>query len=862
MQEKKRQGKTPPLPELQSSVTEILVANGRSFQPFIRTFSYTGDNVVKSNLGTLVGVFEIDEMSEDSAYIVNFLASVAKKEYWSNPRRGAIESFEAALHKINLALAELVKHGNVAWLGKFHGAIGVLEKNNLHFSVTGKAKIILFRNDSLSDISVGLSSEESHIHPIKTFVEVSSGRLAKDDRVIITSPELLALFSLDDLAKNGRRMDHDRFTQFLKTALVNELDMSGALIVDVREELVAPTPKTVKKPGESTPEQVHNVFSQSAFLAQKAKEAASEEALASREEQAEKQEKEEYIDTKTGHIYVQGAAAEPTGKHQQMERFMLGLQEFGDAFGSFLSVQGRWIRKGKKQSLLALAALKEEAVVLGRKTGRTLRRQWRKQKEAYRKRQLEKQAAAASKPETPRAPEREEETKIAPSFVHVSDITLPETKIETVDSPKQEDSELETLLTPEEILEEEVVEVLEFEEKEETEQEEIPQFMREKLALFYRREQTIQAPKETSPTSKTAEQTGHILSFISASWNAFTDRVATFFHKLSQLPLREKLSRSLVPVFIAYRRHSVFLRRLPLRKKQLTIVTLGVVLLSAAVFFLTSGSPEENAPMENNEQTAASVSDTDTVDRTEMTSVLSGLGEAIVAPVMLNDEAYVITERSVVAVSDNRSFPLPAGGKATLAAAMDDLRLIFVYTESGRLYAFSPISKSFVENTLSLGENVRVTDLGTYLTYLYVLDSATDQIYRFPRADGGFGASTAWLKDTLSIEDTAHMAVNETLFVSPHPGTIHGLFRGRSTSTLELPADGLSITNLYTYPDLANVYALDREHRKLFVWNQEGKLLKEYSDEKFSEAQSLSVNEKTNEAFIGTEDSLLSFKLK
>jgi len=157
MQEKKRQEKTKALPELKTSVTEVLVVSGRTFQPFIRTFSYVGENISKSNLGTLFGVFEIDDQSEDSAYVVNFLASVAKKEYFNNPRRGAIESFEAALHKINLALAELVKHDNIAWLGKLHGTIGVLEKNNFHFSVTGQAKILLLRDDELAEISAGLA---------------------------------------------------------------------------------------------------------------------------------------------------------------------------------------------------------------------------------------------------------------------------------------------------------------------------------------------------------------------------------------------------------------------------------------------------------------------------------------------------------------------------------------------------------------------------------------------------------------------------------------------------------------------------------------------------------------------------------
>lgn len=160
MAERKPPSKNTTAPVLERTVSDILVAENRSAEPFVKTFVLSGDNVTKMDLGTLVGVLEIEEKSEDSAYIVNFLASVAKKEYFSNPRRGPIESFEATLHKINVALTELVKHGNISWLGKLHGALGILEKNHFHFSVTGEGSILLFRGDSCMEISEGLASRK------------------------------------------------------------------------------------------------------------------------------------------------------------------------------------------------------------------------------------------------------------------------------------------------------------------------------------------------------------------------------------------------------------------------------------------------------------------------------------------------------------------------------------------------------------------------------------------------------------------------------------------------------------------------------------------------------------------------------
>jgi hypothetical protein len=182
--------------------------------------------------------------------------------------------------------------------------------------------------------------------------------------------------------------------------------------------------------------------------------------------------------------------------------------------------------------------------------------------------------------------------------------------------------------------------------------------------------------------------------------------------------------------------------------------------------------------------------------------------------------------------------------------------------ESGKLYAWSPIAKSFVENTLALPDGTTISGIDTYLTYLYVLDSAHDQVYRFPRAPGGFGVGSSWLKESVSVEPNSHLAVNESLYIAPDQQTIKGFFRGRNTTTFETPDNSLTLTDLYTHPGLQNVYALDADHAQVIIWNQDGKLIQTLHDEKLSAGRTLSVNEKTREIFVSTNNTLLSYKLK
>lgn len=821
MQQKKRPEKILPVPELKSQVTEILVANGRSFQPFIRTFHYTGENITKSNLGTLIGVFEIDEMSEDCAYIVNFLASVAKKEYFSNPRRGAIESFEGALHKINLALSELVKHGNVTWLGKLHGTLGVLEKNNIHFSVTGQSSILLIRNESISDISAGLASEESRIHPIKTFVEVSSGRLNLDDRILLTSPELLALFSLEELAKNVRRMDHDQFLQFLKTALVNELDMAGTILVDVAEEIIVTPQKISEKPTqEKSLERVSNIFSQSAFLPKKSHEPLSAEANLLPEQTTVEEPEEEYIDTKTGHIYVQGTTPKEPGKNAQLDQFILGFEELLDSSKSFLLSQGKWLRKGKKYFLLGIADARETLEITSKRIVRMTRKQWR----------------AFRTPKTPSVP------KTTPLLIPPKEEPSHEAPVLSNDSlpqlPKQ---------TPSQIREVDVTAPKNAPVRD------LPRLVREKLNLFYQKNKEV--PLDHTFSSEQEHPQEQRPSF----FITLHTKLQPFF-KGTLVQGRYFLTKTLAPFL--QKTYSSFKNLSAQKKGAVFAVAISCIALFTGWYLWPENTDSESNITPENKLGTLLVPEqtTNTPSLGQVAQVLT-VPTPIIGSVVLNEEIYVITKNNIISVTDDKSYPLPNTANAQFVTTMDDLRLVFIATSDKKLYAWSPISKTFVENSLALADNATIVGIDTYLTYLYVLDSTNDQVYRFPRADSGFGTSTLWLKDSVPIDTASHLAVNESIYISLDTHTIKGYFRGREGNSFETPAD-FTVTDLYTHPGLQNVYALDAEHNRIVIWNQDGKLVKEITHEKFSQGKTLSVNEKDGEIFISTEDTLLSYKLK
>jgi hypothetical protein len=237
---------------------EIFVSASQEAAAFGTVFVFYPENFEQQKLGTFFGVIKIDDSPSDSSYVVNLLTSVLKKEYFSSPERPADVSFEASLRKANLALAELARQGSVKWTGKINFVGGVLEKNNLHFSKLGTTAVLLFRKGQVADIGegMGIEPEAAELHPLKTFTDISSGKIEKGDCLIFSTNDLLEIFSLEELKQNVSRFSRDEFPEILSASLSANSDLSGAIVVNLlsEEEALANSEKMKEKKLDFQPE--------------------------------------------------------------------------------------------------------------------------------------------------------------------------------------------------------------------------------------------------------------------------------------------------------------------------------------------------------------------------------------------------------------------------------------------------------------------------------------------------------------------------------------------------------------------------------------------------------------------------------
>lgn len=216
---------------------EIFICSKKELAPYGTVFTVSAENFEQERLGALFGIFKILDLSSDSSYIVNLLTSVIKKEFFNRPERSAEESFEASLRKANLALAELARHESISWAGKISFAGGVIERNNLHFANLGDTSVFLIRAGQIAQISQDLDEgKTAEPHPLKTFTDISSGKIEKGDKIIFTTSDLTDIFSPDELRHNAARFSQEEFSGLIEASLHGNTELGGALIIDLLDQ--------------------------------------------------------------------------------------------------------------------------------------------------------------------------------------------------------------------------------------------------------------------------------------------------------------------------------------------------------------------------------------------------------------------------------------------------------------------------------------------------------------------------------------------------------------------------------------------------------------------------------------------------
>ena len=186
-------------------------------------FSYEALNVEEAKLGNLYLVGKISNFSpkkhKNFDFLLNLLASAIKREFYSDPQRTAPDALESALQSANIYLADFAKKGHKEWIGNIDFTCIVFSQNNIHIGRTGDMLIYLFRKNVMSNIARKFSTQSKKPQPLKTFSNIATGSLEEDDRLIIATPDILNLGSVQKIKELISYSSSEQFYNFLKENL-------------------------------------------------------------------------------------------------------------------------------------------------------------------------------------------------------------------------------------------------------------------------------------------------------------------------------------------------------------------------------------------------------------------------------------------------------------------------------------------------------------------------------------------------------------------------------------------------------------------------------------------------------------------
>lgn len=237
---------------------------------------------------------------------------------------------------------------------------------------------------------------------------------------------------------------------------------------------------------------------------------------------------------------------------------------------------------------------------------------------------------------------------------------------------------------------------------------------------------------------------------------------------------------------------------------------------------------------------------------------------------ILGNFLYVIPEksRSVLKVdpgskSVEETKANLAVGNFKFAAAMPHLSSLFFLTEDNKIVSFTPINRNFQENGISLPGNFKAADMKTYLTYLYFLDPGANQIYRYPRAEGGFGEMQSWLRSGSDVKSAKSFAINDDLFAASS-SDITAFLQGKTDDNLnfEKPNVPLAIDKIFSEPNMEGIYALDNKNHRIVKYSKDGKILSQYWNADISGIRDFSVDEKNKTIFLLKANSINKFSFE
>lgn len=171
---------------------------GTDAQSLVRTFAHVREESTTNAREEVIALIELADRPAVGEDLLNAVFRTLKELCFVNPDMDPYERFEIALKEVNAVIAEGREQLPNKNLGRINAVIAFLSGNEMHLTQAGDAEAYLIRKGTLTTVTEGLSPE---VNAVDTFVNIASGNLNMQDKVLFTTERLLRYATKNELLK-------------------------------------------------------------------------------------------------------------------------------------------------------------------------------------------------------------------------------------------------------------------------------------------------------------------------------------------------------------------------------------------------------------------------------------------------------------------------------------------------------------------------------------------------------------------------------------------------------------------------------------------------------------------------------------
>ncbi|GEM_PF-852414 len=885
--------KEKPKTEIELDSFLVDVCKDANLQPFHNIFHFQGENPAQKKLGEIFGLIQSNEHSEESAYLPNLLSQVIKREFFLKPNRGTAESFEATLNKVNLALADLAEHEVTSWIDNLDVVIGIMKGSEIHFTKLGNGHIFLSKNKSIMEISKELNKYENN-HPVKTFLDISSGELSLKDKVIFSTDSLFESLSLEEITRHTKTFTSNEFDNILKSTLDIEGQNVGTIVINIKEKSVMPvsSKKQTSKLnffGESKDLSTRTSLGKRCHSLKKLdgnknedknqKNTTSTEKLISslipkKTSNGEINLAEKKVFTKESSLN-ENSTAQKTKKRKIIKKNM----DIGSSpISPFEQQPELFIKESDEGGGIELTEIDNS-------TEKSFNSIFNKAKKTLE--DLKRSSFSSDKISLI------SKLKIKKANDNIKDMSF-NNSVSYPSKPSKETKKKEHLETEKSKIKEEKDLMRSKNRKIREKEEEIfEKKYQDRVSSFESTLRKISKKIQPFDFKGTFEK---IRSFLEKMFKKISSFITLIFEKLQssdkkgstemdkstyeysetkeKLSFKDRISsaqkylkKSTAPVLTSIKERDweigkKRLFRLLKKHKKILLISALVLFFILIVIFLLTLRKEPVAAIIKPEITKVEPSNLQLANKVDSTEI-ANLESKVISLTGDKDEIFAYTNNGKffrLNVTNNKLEEIALKNSVRnikTLVSMPTLRLIFLISEKN-VFSYSPVMNRLTDVNIKIPNNISIGGAGVYLQYLYVLDKNSRNIYQFPRKPGGFYNPKARIANQEFFSSAADLAVDDSLLVASEKGEIQQYFEGKLKTSLKLKASDtnkLKIVDIETNTKPNTIYALDSQNGVLFkISKNNPEKQKMFFNKNFIEAQNFWVNEKQDRAFVSTKE--------